>query len=74
MISLNAMRVHHFINQAFGLEDLREKRLKVARISELNDPFEFAAVDLSDTEFRQAWAFMKQTMSNDYGLLCLGVI
>ena len=70
MISLNAMRVHHIINQAFGLEDLREKRLKVARISELNDPFEFAAVDLSDTEFRQAWELMKQSMSNDYGLLC----
>ena len=70
MISLNAMRLHHFINQAFGLEDLREKRLKVARISELNDPFEFAAVDWSDTESRQAWELMKQSMSNDYGLLC----
>ncbi len=64
------MRVYHFINQTFGLEDIKESRLKIARISELNDPFEFAAVDLSDTDFRRDWESMKQSMSGDYGILC----
>ena len=52
------------------LRDMKESRLKIARIPELNDPFEFAAVDLSDTDFRWAWESMKQSMSSDCGILC----
>ena len=64
------MRVYHFINKKYGLEDLRERRLKIARIAELNDPFEFAAVDLSDPWLRQAWEPMKQDMADRYGIIC----
>ena len=64
------MRVYHFINKEYGLEDLRERRLKIARIAELNDPFEFAAVNLSDPRLRQAWELMKQDMAERYGILC----
>jgi hypothetical protein len=34
------MRVYHFINEEYGLDDLRRRRLKIATILELNDPFE----------------------------------
>ena len=64
------MRVYHFINEEYGLEDLRERRLKIARIAELNDPFEFAAVDLSNAWLRQGWEPMKQAMADRYGILC----
>jgi hypothetical protein len=64
------MRVYHFLNQAFGLKDLRERRLKIARIMELNDPFEFLGVDLSDRDFRKAMKATKKELSKTKGILC----
>ena len=65
------MRIYHFINEKFGLEDLREKHLKIARINELNDPFEFMGTDLSNHEFRNAMDEWKNHYLNKtYGLLC----
>ena len=34
------MRAYKFLNAEFGLESLKEKRLKISTIHELNDPFE----------------------------------
>ncbi len=64
------MRLYHFINAKYGLEDLRDKRLKIARIMELNDPFEFLGADLSDHEFRESMQNLKKFLSEKYGLLC----
>ena len=64
------MRVYHFINDRYGLEGLQEKRLKIARINELNDPFEFVGADLSDYEFREAMEDLKDHLNKKLGLLC----
>ena len=64
------VRVFHFLNEEFGLKDLTERRLKIARIAELNDPFEFLGVDLSDRNFRRAMKATKETLSKSKGLLC----
>ena len=40
------MRLHYFTTAQFGLEAIRDKRLKIARINELNDPFEFLGLAL----------------------------
>jgi len=64
------MLVYHFLNAHYGLEDLRNRRLKIARIMELNDPFEFLGVDLSDREFRKALKETKAELSKTNGLLC----
>ena len=66
------MRLYHFSNKQYGLEDLQEKRLKVARIMELNDPFEFLGTDLSNPEFCKAMQEMKKGLSEEYGILCFG--
>jgi len=64
------MLVYHFINAHFGLEALKQRRLKIARIMELNDPFEFLAVDLSDREFRKVIKATKADLSITKGILC----
>ena len=64
------MRLYHFTNEKYGLEDLREKHLKVARISDLNDPTEFLAADLSNEEFSVAMEQMRESLANDHGILC----
>jgi hypothetical protein len=64
------MLVHHFLNARYGLEDLRERRLRISRIMDLNDPFEFLGVDLGDRQFRWALKKTKQELSEKHGILC----
>lgn len=64
------MRVYHFLNKEFGLKDLRERRLKISRLTELNDPFEFLGADLSNRELRKALLHTKASLSENRGLLC----
>ena len=64
------MRLFHFLNEDYGLKDIRERRLKIARIAELNDPFEFLGVELSSRERRAALTRTKVELSEKHGLLC----
>jgi hypothetical protein len=64
------MRVYHFVNAEFGLEDIRMRRLKVATLHELNDPFELFGVCLSDESLRRAFEAMKDQLALNRGLLC----
>ena len=34
------LRVYHFVGPEYGLDDIRRRRLKIATIADLNDPFE----------------------------------
>lgn len=64
------MRVFHFLNHEFGLKDIRERRLKVSRITDLNDPFEFLGVELSNRSYRRGLQKVKAKLSEGNGLLC----
>jgi hypothetical protein len=64
------MRVYHFINAKFGLEAIRLRRLKLARISELNDPFEFLQVASRNPKTRARYQYVKRALSEYMGLLC----
>jgi hypothetical protein len=64
------MRVFHFVNQQYGLEDLRRRRLKIATLPELNDPFELFGINLSDPELRRAFRATKAQLSTNRGILC----
>ena len=64
------MMVYHFLNHKDALDDLRQRRLKIATIMDLNDPFEFLSVDLSDREIRKAFNKTKKRLSKKWGLLC----
>jgi len=64
------MRVYYFTNAKFGLAAIRDQRLKIARIHQLNDPFEFLGVDLSDRSFRIVVSQTKSELSKTKGILC----
>lgn len=64
------MRVFHFKNDKYGLRALEEGRLKISRIHELNDPFEFLGANLSNRVFRRAMTETKRELSKTKGLLC----
>ena len=64
------MRLYHFISKKYGLESLSLKRLKIAQIAQLNDPFEFLGIELSNPEHRDLFNQIKQDLSKDIGILC----
>ena len=64
------MRVYHFLNEEYGLKNLSKKRLKIATLMELNDPFEFLGVKLSDPTHRSAMKKTKSDLSKTFGMVC----
>lgn len=64
------MRLYYFTTERFGIEALRHRRLKVARIEELNDPFEFLGIALERDERRSLRKF-KVEFARRYGLICM---
>ena len=48
------MILYHFSNSEYGLDNIKNRRLKVSRIMELNDPFEFLGIERSNPWLRKA--------------------
>jgi hypothetical protein len=64
------MRVYHFTKAIYGLKAIRQRRLKIARISDLNDPFEFLQVASTSSKTRGRYQYVKRALSEYMGLLC----
>lgn len=64
------MRVYRFLKATFGIEALRDRRLKITQISELNDPFELLGVDVSKKGLRARFRGLKESLTQQCGLLC----
>lgn len=64
------MRVYHFLNEEYGLNDLSERRLKISQIMKLNDPFEFLSIALSDKALRKRLLETKDRLNRQVGLIC----
>ena len=64
------MRMYHFTPACYAMSDLEHGRLKIARIQELNDPFELLAPDTSDMEWRQCLSKLKSDATSLLGFLC----
>ena len=64
------MRAFHFLQARYALEALQHRRLKVALLNELNDPFELFAADLSDRNTRFAFRQWKNNFAQRTGMLC----
>lgn len=64
------MRVYKLIDAKYGLLALQSRRLKVATIKDLNDPFEFMAVKMDDAYNRRAFAYFREEAHRTWGMLC----
>ncbi len=67
---MNTVRAYHFLPAHHALNDLRHRRLKIARLDELNDPFELWAVAQPDRRLRRAFRETKDEMARRFGVLC----
>ena len=64
------MRAYHFLPERWGLAALRNRRIKLARIAELNDPFELLAVQQTSREDEQLYEQLKAEMTELISLAC----
>lgn len=70
---MSAVRAYHFLPCRHALDDLRQRRLKIARLDELNDPFELWAIAQPDRQLRIALRLTKDEMSKHRGVLCFSL-
>ncbi len=64
------MRVYRFLDEKYGLKSLRERRLRISRILELNDPFEMLAISVNERNFRAAFMKGRAEIAKQSGLVC----
>ena len=64
------MRVYKLLSGRHGLKVLRERRLKITEIGELNDPYELLPFDLSDGRYRPVFDAVKNEIAKTRGLVC----
>lgn len=64
------MRVYKFLNRALALEALRDRRLRVARLTDLNDPFEMLPFDISTDAARFLEVTTLSALNERHGLIC----
>jgi hypothetical protein len=66
------MRLYHFLSQKYAFEALKNKRIKVSIIDELNDPFEFlprfSNPNREDEE--KIFKTWKSKISKEHGIIC----
>src|SRR5277367_502008 len=63
-------RLYHFTSAKFALDDIRNARLKIAQIEDLNDPFELRCMDTSGKVNRMAYELWRQESAARFGVLC----
>ena len=64
------IRVYKFLSCQYGLLAIKDKRLKVAEVQTLNDPFELQPFDLSNLVHRGTIVNTRNFIAKKYGFLC----
>jgi hypothetical protein len=64
------MRVYKFLSRNFGLKVMRERRIKISEIHDLNDPFELVPFDLSDPLYRKGIELTRDQLAGVKGMVC----
>jgi len=64
------MRVYHFLATDNALDDLKNRRVKLSKIDDLNDPFELSCMAQRDRRVRKALRRFRTKMAQHYGMLC----
>ena len=64
------MKLYYLTSTNFALSNLALRRIKIARFSSLNDPFELLAVNPDDPAFYHAMLVLKDHLDQTKGLLC----
>ncbi|MGX5845505.1 DUF2971 domain-containing protein [Mesorhizobium sp. PL10] len=65
------MLLYRFLNAEYGLLAIRERRLRISRINELNDEFEFIGLALKRKADRIELRRVRQHVNGHTGIICM---
>jgi hypothetical protein len=68
------MRAYRFLCETYAMKSIKERRLKISIIDELNDPFEALMFKLPNKSLRRQFQKEKTKFSKKYGLLCFSKV
>ncbi len=63
-------RVYYLTSSQHALSNIAFRRIKISRISNVNDPFEFLAVNLTDVNHQIEFQKIKEETNKNIGLIC----
>ncbi|MCB4455125.1 DUF2971 domain-containing protein [Leisingera sp. McT4-56] len=64
------MRLYKFYGAESALRNIRDRRLKISTIHDLNDPFEFNAIKLPNKASRTLWSTQVNRIFREIGIVC----
>lgn len=64
------MRAYKFLDACYGLKSLRERRLKISTLPDLNDPFELLPYEVTDKNLRRTLRQTRDQLAKNFGMLC----
>ena len=64
------MRLYHYLPAKWAFQDLQHRRLKLAVLTDLNDPFELLCFDLPNRETREDFKKTRAEIASKTGMLC----
>lgn len=64
------MRVYHYLETKWALDDIRRRRLKLSKIDDMNDPYEWRCVRSSHPATQSALEKTASEVVETYGLEC----
>lgn len=64
------MDLYHFTTLKHAISNIERKRLKIARLNDMNDPFELLAQDISDPKWKQRILNVRDVADKILGFLC----
>jgi hypothetical protein len=64
------MRAYKFLCRKYGVQSLKERRLKQSTVTDLNDPFELVPYDITDPTIRKTFLITRDDMHEQRGVLC----
>jgi Protein of unknown function (DUF2971) len=65
------VRLYKFMSAEYGMRAIRERRLRISRIDQLNDDFEFIGIALALKEDRIALREMRKQLGAANGIICM---
>jgi Protein of unknown function (DUF2971). len=65
------MKAYYFTTAQHGIDNVRRKRIKISQLSDLNDPFELLAPELSTETLRIAFSRSLSEWAGHFGIICL---
>jgi hypothetical protein len=68
------MRLYHFVSEIHGLTNITKRRIKIAQIDDLNDPFELRSFSLGDRQLRSAFEKTRASVAETRGMVCFSKI